>query len=59
MLIRDKINEIRLQKNISIYRIYTNLKLNHGCVHAYIKNGNVSGIGLNKTKQILKYLTTV
>jgi len=56
MLMRGKINELRVQKNISVYRIYTDLKLNHGCVHAYVKNGNVSGIGLNTAKQILSYL---
>jgi len=56
MLMHKRINELRLQKNFSVYRIYTDLKLNHGCVHAYIKNGNVSMVGLNTAKQILNYL---
>jgi len=56
MLMRKRINELRLQKDISIYRVYTDLNLNHGCVHAYIKNGNVEGIGLKTAKRILEYL---
>ena len=56
MLMRDKINELRKQKNVSAYRVYTDLGLNHGCVHDYLKNGNVKGIGLNTAKRILQYL---
>ena len=56
MLMRDRINELRLQKNISAYRIYTDLNLNHGCVHAYLKNGNVKGIGLKTVMRILEYM---
>ena len=56
MLMRDKINELRKQKNVSAYRVYTDLGLNHGCVNDYLKNGNVKGIGLNTAKRILQYL---
>jgi len=56
MLMRDVINELREQKNISVYRVYTDLNLNHGCVHNYVKNGNVQGISLNTAKRILEYL---
>jgi len=59
MLMRNRINELRTEKNITIYRIYTDLKLNQGCVHAYIKNGNVKGVGLGSAKRILDYLVTV
>jgi len=59
MLMRDRINKLKEQKNVSVYRIYTDLGLNHGCVHAYIKNENVKGIGLNTAKQILEYLKAV
>jgi len=55
-LIRDKINELKQEKNISMYRIYTDLKLNNGCVHSYVKNGNAEGIGLESAKRILDYL---
>jgi len=55
---RNRINKLRLQKNISIYRIYTDLKLNHGNVHNYLKNGNVSGVGWNTVNQILEYVKT-
>ena len=58
-LIRDRINELIQQKHISVYRVYTDLELNQGCVHAYIKNGNVKGIGLNTARQILEYLKAV
>jgi len=56
MLLRDRINELRREKSISVYRVYTDLKLNHGCIHDYVKNGNVKGVGLNTAKQILDYL---
>jgi len=56
MLIRSKINELREQKSISVYRVYTDLALNHGCVHDYVKNGNVHGISLSTAKRILEYL---
>ncbi|MCL2426794.1 MAG: hypothetical protein FWD05_10725 [Oscillospiraceae bacterium] len=56
MLMRDKINELFKQKNISVYRVYTDLGLNHGCVHDYVKNGNVQGLSLDSAKKILEYL---
>jgi len=56
MIYRDRINRLRGEKNISVYRVYTDLKLNHGCVHDYIKNGNTKGIGLSTVIQILEYL---
>jgi len=59
MLMRNRINELRLEKNITTYRIYTDLKLNQGCVHAYIKNGKVEGVGLDSAKRILEYLVSV
>jgi len=58
MLMRNRINELRLQKNISLYRVYTDLGLNSGCVHAYVNNGNVKGIGLKTANRILEYLKT-
>ena len=56
MLMRDKINELLILKNISMYRVYTDLNLNPGCAHAYVKNGKVEVIGFNSAKRILKYL---
>jgi len=56
MLIRNRINELLAQKGISVYRIYTDLGLNHGCVHAYIKNNNVNGISLITARRILEYM---
>jgi len=55
-LLRERINKLRLEKNISVYRVYTDLNLNHGCVNDYVKNGNVKGIGLHTVKKILEYL---
>ena len=59
MLLLNRINDLIKQKNISVYRVYTDLKLNHGCVHAYIKNGNVEGIGLKTAKQIFEHLKVI
>ena len=56
MIMREKINELRLQKNISVYRVYKDLNLNHGCIHDYVKNGNVKVVSLETAKKILSYL---
>jgi len=59
MLLRNRINELRIQKNISVYRIYTDLKLNSGCIHAFIKNGKMEVIGIDTVKLVLDYIKAV
>ncbi|MCQ2795237.1 MAG: hypothetical protein MJ214_03430 [Bacilli bacterium] len=53
---RDNILNIKKDKKISNYRIYTDLKLNPGNVNSFIKNKDVSKISLDTTKRIVNYL---
>lgn len=53
---RENILNIKKEKKISNYRIYTDLKLNPGNVNSFIKNKDVSKISLNATKRIVNYL---
>lgn len=55
-LMYDRIIELKNKKNISTYRIYKDLKLNHGNVNAFIKNRDFSKVGLNTIRNILAYL---
>jgi len=48
--------ELQHTKGITTYRLYTDLRLNHGNIHAYIKNGNVQKVSLNTAEKILNYL---
>jgi hypothetical protein len=56
LLMLNRTRELQSQKNVTTYRLYTDLKLNHGNVHAYIKNGNVSKVSLDVAEVILAYL---
>lgn len=47
---------IKKEKGISNYRIYTDLKLNPGNVNAYIKNNDVTKLSLSTAKIIVNYL---
>jgi len=50
--------ELQQKKGITTYRLYTALRLNHGNVNAYIKNGDVSKVSLDVADKILGYLET-
>jgi len=51
--------ELQRKKGITTYRLYTDLRLNHGNVHAYIKNGSLNKVSLNVADKILDYLELV
>lgn len=53
---RENILNIKKDKKISNYRIYTDLKLNPGNVNSFIRNKDVSKISLDTTKKIVNYL---
>jgi len=55
-LVLNRIRELQNKKNVTTYRLYTDLGLNHGNVHAYIKNGDVSKVSLEVAENILTYL---
>ena len=57
-LIRDNIIKIMREKNISNYRVYTDLKLNPGNVNDYLTNGNSNKVSLELVKKIYNYCVT-
>ena len=58
-LLLNRTKDIQKQKGITTYRLYTDLKLNHGNIHAYIKNGDVSKVSLEVAERVFEYIKTV
>ena len=54
-LIRDNILKLMNEKNISKYRIYSDLSLNPGNINDYLLNGNAKKVSLNLVKKIYNY----
>ena len=55
-LMQKRIVELQKEKGITNYRIYKSLDLNPGNVNAFLKNGDVSKIGLNTARKILVFV---
>ena len=53
---RLSIIEIATKKNITWYRIYTDLKLNPGNVNDFFKNDNPTKLSLKSVKAIYKFV---
>lgn len=58
-LMLSKIKSLQQQKKISNYRIYTDLKMNHGNVNDFLTNGNVSKLSLTSAEKIFNYVMFV
>jgi len=58
-LMRDRIVRLQKEKGISTYRIYTDLRLNHGNLNAYIKHGDGSKVSLDVARSAVAYLERV
>ena len=58
-LMLDKIIRLKSEKNISNYRIYTDLKLNPGNFNSFIKNRNIKKLSLSNTRETLNYLEAI
>ena len=56
MLMCDRIKRLQGEKNISTYRIYTDLRLNHSNINAYLKHGDPSKVSLNTARRALEYM---
>jgi len=54
-----KIMMIKKEKNISNYRIYTDLKLNHGNTNDYLKNEKYDKLSFNNVKSIFEYVVSL
>ena len=55
-LIRNRIARLQREKNISTYRLYTDLKINHGNMNAFIKHGDCSKVSLDTARSAVAYL---
>ena len=53
---QKRIVELQEEKGITNYRIYKSLNLNPGNVNAFLKNGDVSKMGLNTVRKILEFV---
>ena len=53
-----RITNIKQKKDISNYRIYTDLKLNHGNTNDYLKNEKYGKLSINNVKSILEYVVS-
>ena len=51
-----QIKYLQQEKNVSTYRVYTDLGLNHGNVNAYLKYGDISNVSLEVAEKVLEYL---
>ncbi len=56
-LMQKRIVELKTEKGISNYRIYKTLNLNPGNVNAFLKNADVSKVGLNTVRKMLAYVS--
>jgi len=55
-LMRNRIVQMQREKGISTYRIYTDLRLNHGNINSYIKHGDCSKLSLESARNVMHYL---
>ena len=58
-LMIERIVKLKEQKNISNYRIYTDLKINAGNFNDFIKNRNLNKLSLNKSRDVFNYLQSL
>ena len=58
-LIHKKTRELQESKGVSNYRLYTDLKLNHGNINAYLKYGDIAKVKKETAEKILEYLKAV
>lgn len=56
LLMWKRIVELKTEKGISNYQIYKSLNLNSGNVNAFLKNADVSKVGLDTVRRMLSYL---
>lgn len=55
-LMWNKITKLKSEKNISTYRLYKDLFLNHGNVNDFVKNKKLDKLSLENSKKVLNYL---
>jgi hypothetical protein len=56
VLMRNRIVRLQREKRVSTYRLYTDLRINHGNMNAYIKHGDCSKLSLDAARSAVEYL---
>lgn len=56
VLLHKKIRRLQASKNISNYRIYTDLRLNPGNTNAFLKNADTKKMGISTVREMVRYL---
>jgi hypothetical protein len=56
LLMRNKIVRLQNEKQVTNYRLYTDLELNPGNLNAYLKHGDSSKLSLDTSRKVLNYL---
>lgn len=59
MLMLDKIIKLKYQKNVTNYRIYTDLSINAGNFNDFVKNRKLSRLSLDKSREVYNYLQSL
>jgi hypothetical protein len=54
--IRARVLALQREYGVSNYRVYTDLKLNHGNLNAWLKHGDENKVSLTTARQVLTYL---
>ena len=55
-LMRNRIIRLQREKNISNYRLYTDLRINHGNMNAFLKHGDCSKVSLATARRAVAYM---
>lgn len=58
LMMYNRICEFKKVKGITNYQIYKELELNHGNINAFLKNGDVTKVGLNTVRKILDFVNS-
>ena len=56
-LMRSRIIRLQKERNVTNYRLYTDLKLNPGNLNAWLKHGDGNKISLDRARDVLRYLS--
>ena len=58
-LLYKRIKSLQKEKNISNYRLYTDLKLNPSNINSFLKNGNMKKVSQETADKIMSYLEAI
>ena len=58
-LMRSRILRLQKERNVTNYRLYTDLKMNPGNLNAWLKHGDGNKISLDRARDVLNYLSEI